>query len=35
VMMTDKASKLYRLVKNEAGEIEAVPIEPETTEQAG
>lgn len=27
VMMTDKAEQLYRLVENEEGEIEAVPIE--------
>jgi peptide deformylase len=28
VLMTDKATKLYRLVKNAEGEVEAVPIEP-------
>jgi peptide deformylase len=27
VLMTDKAEKLYRLVKNKAGEVEAIPLE--------
>jgi peptide deformylase len=27
VLMTDKATKLYKLVKNKEGEVEAVPLE--------
>ena len=27
VLMTDKAAKLYRLVKNKDGEVEAIPLE--------